>query len=216
MADGVGQRLLYVILLGLADEPVLGQRPGAQQQPDGRPREPDGTAQVEYDGPAQVAAAQRARHGQREHCAQLYATDNEPDESTALVRRRPFGHYAVDHGEHERRGQALREPDEDQGGRLEQDDCCRSDDGQQRRYGHAARQQGLVVETATEHGRREVSHQVPDEERAEQQRPHRVRPAERRHVLRQLFEIHRRVHFRIHGHYRHRQIHPDQVAADHA
>jgi len=214
--DGVGERRLNVVLLGLTDETVRGQRAGAQQQPDDRPRQPDGAAQVVDGRPAQRTAAQRAGNGQRDHGAQLYAAGDEPDQLASLVRRCPLGHDAMHHGEHERRRQALREPDGHQGGGAVHVHQLWADDGQHRRDGHAARQQRLVVKPAPEHGRRKVGQQVADEKRAQQHRPRRVGPPEYRHVVGQLSQVVRRVDHGIHGHDSDGQVHPDQVPANHA
>lgn len=207
---------MYVILFDRADGPVCGRRLGAQQQPHGCPRESDDAGQIVHGRPAQRAAGQHAGDDQRDDCAQLYATDGEAQQAAALVRRRPLGHDAVDHGEHERGRQALREPHGHEGGRAERLGRPGAGRGQQRRDGRAVRQQRLVVVHAAERGRRQVSHQVADEERAEQHGPRRVRPAERRHVQRQLPIVIRRVGLRRHGHDRHGQADPDQIVAHHA
>lgn len=216
MVDGVGELSLDVVLLGLTDEPVRGQRAGAQQQPDDRPQKSDAAAQIIDGRPAQRASAERTGNGQRDHGAQLYAAGDEPDQLASLVRRRPLGHDAVHHGEHERRRQALREPDGHQGRGAVHVHQLRADDGQHRRDGHAVRQQRLVVEPTPEHGSREVGQQIADEKRAQQYRPRRVGPTEYRHVVGQLPQVVRRVDHGVHGHDSDGQVHPDQVPAHHA
>lgn len=131
------------------------------------------------------------------------------------MRRCPPGHYAVDHWEHERGEQTLCESDGHQGRGAERLDSPWAGYGQQGRHDHADGQQQLLVISAAEYGCREVGQQVADKERAEQRRSCPSGPFEYRHVLCSLGEVVRRVHHRVHGHDRYRQVHAQQVPGDH-